>query len=702
MNKAGPSLFFLQCSLVSLFAVTQWLFFAIHYKVSDLIDSLSRSAIAPSLFEPVILFPVLGLLALQILLLGLTFLYIWYIPLPISKWLALSDRSHYFLSLLVLILGFSFIISANAYFFPLSFFAPFFNSISPKVNQVIFFSTSFLLCMLTAVALVSGYRLKKYLFITHLFLFILLSALLIQGYNYFLLSQKKTPSFLKPNVIIIGLDSLRPDYLSYFNPRALKTPTIDRLLQQSLVFTDSYSPLARTFPSWMGLLTGNHPRHTAIRGNLAKPDVVLKQANLAKTLKAQGYQTWYGSDEVRFTDISKDYGFDHLIGPKGGAAEFIVGSLSDFPLLNLLLKTPFARFLLPFNYANRGLEITYYPEDFLHLMGLSLAKLENKPLFLALHLCLAHWPHRFANDHQPSDLKMAERYALTVVDLDKQLAQVLKRLKQKGILDNALLVLVSDHGVSIGLDRDRLSLMENYRGDKRKIYLLKKYLSGDASSNSIGPLGFSIETSYGQGTDVLSIRQNQILMAMKGFNFPLPVKQVDMRVSLMDIAPTLLALLKISPLPHTDGISLVPYLSGTKKVDRPLFLETGDTVGSIETDKIVIEKVVKETINAFRLDLTTGNLVLTEAALKSLIRNKQRAVLWKDWFLAYYPAHVGLGFKKAKNHGFFSTTYFPPYYVLVNLKTLAWTIEATGPLIHEAPLATLKALLQQFYGEEFL
>jgi arylsulfatase A-like enzyme len=48
----------------------------------------------------------------------------------------------------------------------------------------------------------------------------------------------------KPNVIIIGLDGLRPDYMSFNHNLYVHTPNIDRYLQSASVLTKSYTPLA--------------------------------------------------------------------------------------------------------------------------------------------------------------------------------------------------------------------------------------------------------------------------------------------------------------------------------------------------------------------------------------------------------------------------------------------------------------------------
>src|SRR5690606_868871 len=57
----------------------------------------------------------------------------------------------------------------------------------------------------------------------------------------------------KPNIVIIGLDSLRYDAVGR---RPSLTPSIDAFMKESVSFSDATTPLARTFPSWVSLITG--------------------------------------------------------------------------------------------------------------------------------------------------------------------------------------------------------------------------------------------------------------------------------------------------------------------------------------------------------------------------------------------------------------------------------------------------------------
>ena len=77
----------------------------------------------------------------------------------------------------------------------------------------------------------------------------------------------------QPHIILIGLDSLRADLLDpQISPGV--TPHIDAFMDQGVEFTNAITPLARTFPSMMAMLTGRHPHQTGAVMNLLPRDQI--------------------------------------------------------------------------------------------------------------------------------------------------------------------------------------------------------------------------------------------------------------------------------------------------------------------------------------------------------------------------------------------------------------------------------------------
>jgi choline-sulfatase len=113
------------------------------------------------------------------------------------------------------------------------------------------------------------------------------------------------------NVVVLVVDTLRADKLKPFNPKTrVKTPVIDQLAAEGVVFELAQAPENWTKPSVASILTGLHPQtHQQKTGDAALPESALL---LSEHLKAQGFETGsfiangYVSDRFGF-----DQGWDH-------------------------------------------------------------------------------------------------------------------------------------------------------------------------------------------------------------------------------------------------------------------------------------------------------------------------------------------------------------------------------------------------------
>ncbi|HEV8630944.1 MAG TPA: sulfatase [Thermoanaerobaculia bacterium] len=107
-----------------------------------------------------------------------------------------------------------------------------------------------------------------------------------------------------PNIVLVSIDTVRRDALRAYDPAAQPLPALDALAARSVRFTDAMSPAAWTLPAHASLLTGVYPhRHGAVhrRASLART-----VPTLAGLLAGRGYET------VAFTDggyLDASYGF---------------------------------------------------------------------------------------------------------------------------------------------------------------------------------------------------------------------------------------------------------------------------------------------------------------------------------------------------------------------------------------------------------
>lgn len=437
----------------------------------------------------------------------------------------------------------------------------------------------------------------------------------------------------QPNVIFIGIDSLRRDMVGRERSRNL-TPNIDQFLDGAHSFSDAITPLARTFPSWTAILTGRHPVKTGARFNLTPRVDVRTMPTLADRLRAMGYRTVYSTDEVRFANIDESFGFDELITPKIGASDFVLGTVNDLPLPNLLSSTTVAKLLFPNTYTNRAAAITYRPDAFIERFDSGLKS--DKPLFLAIHFTLPHWPYTWADDHNddhvPSNVEGRFRYeySAAVIKADQQFGAFWQRLEAQGILKNAIVVLLSDHGEALHLPVDNAveQATEN-NPDRVEVW------------------------SRGHGTSVLSPPQYNVVLALRAFgkvNFPAaplprqPPVVTDLPVSLEDLTPTILELLGKPATPtEFDGVSIAPLLTGhaetqtTQLRDRLRFTETDFNTPLVLEGKIDKDGLINEAGIFYRLNAENGRVELRHDKWPELLAQKERAVMKGPWMLAALP-----------------------------------------------------------------
>ncbi len=422
----------------------------------------------------------------------------------------------------------------------------------------------------------------------------------------------------RPHVIIVGVDSLRKELVRRGDALTF-APNI-RLFQRAATgFPDAITPLGRTFASWATILSGRHPVRSGARDALMPASALNVWPTLADRLRDAGYATTYATDDVRYSNIDQSFGFDQIVGPKMGAADFLVGRVADLPLSNLLVNTRVGAWLLPNVYGNRAVAQLYRPGTFVDWLNRSVDF--SRPTFLAVHLTLPHWPYYWA-DTLPSEnipgLVRAEQYLKAVTAADRQFGQIMQNLRERGVLNNAIVIVLSDHGEALGLPQDEV-------------------VAHEAAQRLFGSTLIA-----GHGTSVFSPSQYQVLLQIR--------RSGGMRVeghpstapaSLEDIAPTVLAMIGLPVDPHEfDGMSLARALTEADTPElraRVRFMETGLTTSSLASGNMAEAANLREGTEFFGVDRASGRVVLNARRLPDLIARKQRAALGNEWMLAAFP-----------------------------------------------------------------
>jgi arylsulfatase A-like enzyme len=444
----------------------------------------------------------------------------------------------------------------------------------------------------------------------------------------------------RPHVILIGIDSLRCDLTQPGGGRGL-TPNVDAFLDGATRFTDATTPLARTYPSWVATLTGSHPHRTGTVMNLLPRSVLQLGETLPAAFRRAGYRTFYAIDEVRFSNIDASYGFDATVTPPIGAADFLLGTIGDAPLGNLVANTRAGAWLLPQLHANRGVPALYDPDVFVRRVARALSF--EAPAFVALHLTLPHWPYVWSEvvpgrESNP-ETWVADHYVPAIRRVDRQFADVLAMLERSGALRNAIVVVLSDHGEALGRSGD-----SPWAG------------AADAAGEA-----FAAAAITGHGTSVLSPHQYRVVLGVRAYGaarrrLAAPAT-VPMPVSLEDVAPTLDELLGLGmPAAQFDGVSLTPLLAADRTTGRTAALEQAlaERIRFTETEynprgflpgERQTARDLKAAVGIYRVEPSTGRVEVRPERLEGLLRDRQYAAVQGDRLLAAIPGRLGPGFR---------------------------------------------------------
>lgn len=137
-----------------------------------------------------------------------------------------------------------------------------------------------------------------------------------------------------PNIVIIYTDDLGYGDISCYNPKAAyKTPRLDQMAREGILFTDAHSPSTICSPSRYGLLSGQQVyrtgRHsTAFEGPGGPSYIKPGEMTVADMLKEKGYSTGvFGKWHLGLTWYDKD-------GKKLG------GGFKNAPLIDYEKSTP--------------------------------------------------------------------------------------------------------------------------------------------------------------------------------------------------------------------------------------------------------------------------------------------------------------------------------------------------------------------------
>lgn len=356
----------------------------------------------------------------------------------------------------------------------------------------------------------------------------------------------------RPNILVILCDDLRYDALSCMGHPHLRTPHIDRLASEGLLFENSFCMTSLCSPSRASILSGLYAHAHGVTDNFT--DYPQQLDSFPKRLQQAGYKTGYiGKWHMGEKSDAPRPGFDWFVTHKGQGkyfdtefnfngtrrevvpgyytsvvtemAEEWIGEQSDEAPWMLMLghKAPHSFYFPEPKYAETFADVEVnYPH--------SAFDLEGKPDWIRQRLATWHgiygplfdWRKQFPDNSAAAVIdfqNMVRAYWGTILSVDDSVGRLTDLLRRRGELDNTLIIFMGDNGLLEG---------EHGMVDKRTMH--------EAS------IRIPIVMRYPQLT-------------------PTGPRHVREQVLTVDLAPTILQAAGLPPMENVHGRSLVPLLT---------------------------------------------------------------------------------------------------------------------------------------------
>ena len=275
-------------------------------------------------------------------------------------------------------------------------------------------------------------------------------------------AQLPTAAPGSPNILVIVVDTLRADHLSSYGYARPTSPNVDELARQGVLFENAIATSSWTLPSHTSFLTG---RYVFEHGAFLRP-YDGRYPTLAQVLQTRGYRTAaFSANIIFFTrGWGLGRGFMHF--------EDYFESLLDAAVRPFYGLKVGRRVLLHLGYED--LPGRKRAND-INRAALRWIRSDRRPFFVVVNYLDVHEPYlppqpyrsRFSNVERPGGIvnglvwrtgqfkpplspaqiqSEKDAYDGSIAYVDNSIGQLLSDLKARGLADNLLTVVLSDHG----------------------------------------------------------------------------------------------------------------------------------------------------------------------------------------------------------------------------------------------------------------
>jgi len=282
----------------------------------------------------------------------------------------------------------------------------------------------------------------------------------------------------KPNIILITLDTTRADRLGCYGYRRQTSPNIDKLAEESVLYTRAIAPSSWTLPSHASLFTGkftsSHGARYDPEGPLLLTDAISgpeswdayrarglaqNEVTLAEVLKETGYTTAAvvgGPWMKRIFGLNK--GFDYYNDSQISTVNGRLASQVTTSALNWLERRREKKFFLFLNYFDpHG---PYSPPE-----GFALRFLPKGTNFTG---------------REPTLEETNALYDAEILYMDHYIGRFLQKLKVENLYNDTLIIVTSDHGELFG-EHGKFGHGHYLYQEELHVPLFIKYPAGEVS-----------------------------------------------------------------------------------------------------------------------------------------------------------------------------------------------------------------------------
>jgi len=293
-------------------------------------------------------------------------------------------------------------------------------------------------------------------------------------------AQKK-----KPNVVLILVDDMGWTDLGSFGSDFYQSPNIDKLADEGVQFTNSYSSCTVCSPTRASIVTGKYPARINVTdwieghkfpwAKLNVPDWTMylpdEEYTMAEAFKDAGYKTahfgkWHlGEKEENWPE---NHGFNLNVG----------GWKKGAPHRNK--KEGYTGYFSPYGNPRLedGPEGEYLTERLSNDVCSYIDENGDEPFFINFWLYNVHTPLQAKQDKIDKYKALIDTtsnhknptYAAMVEHTDDAVGKIINKLKEKGLYDNTIILFSSDNGGLIGKSKNKVTNNTPLRTGKGDLY----------------------------------------------------------------------------------------------------------------------------------------------------------------------------------------------------------------------------------------